>query len=389
MNFFVKKEIFLESLLYSAMVGFFISLNFQTINHQFIYISTELLALYGFFKFHINELKKYSFIKYYTLIILWCIIVTLHSPVIKDSFKGLTHWILPIFLCFGLCAVGNLKDYIVRLIWIPTCLAFILSIILFRFWHNGIDSVQNNTIYNFLYFLNDEWPGKVYTSTINLCLIIFILKFIRNKTYKYSLFIINFVSGALTYDRAFYFSFVLIFLLYFFLERYRITRKLFITSSVSIFSIVVLLAVVLHLFGIDLHYQQRFAVYTYWLPKLLLFPITGVGVELKSLQYIVINYPVPDDLLFIDRGMLYHSHNVFVDIALTQGFIGLMFFLIMLYKMNKEVIQLGGQYRFVTLYMCVAIFSKFMVDDRFDGHNMIVFWFFILSSYIIGKKLIK
>jgi hypothetical protein len=385
----LENQKFVNYLLYTAIVGLFISLNFQTVNHQFIYISCEMIALFGIARINRKWLKSDVFIRYYSFIIVWCIIVTLNSPVIKTSFKGLTHWLLPILLYVGLYSVDDLRERIIKILWVPTLIAFVQSVVLFQYFHYGLESVQNNMLSNFFYFVNDEWPGKVFTSTINLCFIIFALSFIKHKTYRHTIVVINFLSGILTYDRAFFFSSVLVLLLYFFLEKYKPTRKLMITCFLSVIGLIFFMAVSLHLLGIDLHYKERFAVYDYWLPKLLISPIFGTGVELKSLQYILLNYPIPQKLLEIDKGMLYHSHNMFIDIALTQGFVGLFLFILLIYKMNQNVICLNGRYRFTALYVCMAIFTKFMVDDRFDSHNMIVFWFFILSAYVIGQRELK
>lgn len=376
------------------ILAFLIIFPFEMINHSLVYSLMELFFVFAAIN-HFPQFKKIMkdpFFKGYLLIVIWCLIVTVLSPIAKQSFKSTTQWFLPLLMIFPFYTQMNLRSILSRYLWVPSIIVFIQSIVLLIYFKFGIDVIDKYSSLSFLYYLNWEWTGKVYSSTLALCLIVLICACEDNKFKRNVLCIINIIAGLISYDRAFIFSLVILGLTALYLKyHYRISKAVKLGIAVaSILAIILLFFIVEYVLKLDLHVVQRFAVYEYWLPKLLLSPIHGVGVGIPSLQYYLQLYPVPANLLAIDIGMKTHAHNLFLDIALTQGFVGVIVFVsFFIYLIVVAVREKSNPLRYTFVYMVLAIFSKFMVDDRFEAHMMIVFWFFLLSAYMlsINKKL--
>jgi hypothetical protein len=371
------------------ILSFFIVFPFEMVNHSLVYSLMELLVLNSVFfsgtvlKFALRDI----FFRSYLIVILWCLVVTLLSPVPKVSLKGSSEWTLPLLMFLGLYSISDLQNILARYLWIPTLIVLVQSIVLFIYFKFGLAVIDNHNVLRFIYFLNWEWPGKVYSSTISLCLIVLICVCCKNKMTKISLCAINVVAGIISYNRAFVFSLILMALLYLYLNirSEKINR---IKNKLIIFAVIVFIALIFianNLLGINLHIIERVAVYDYWLPKLWLSPFYGIGVGLNSLQYYLKIYPIPGYLFSIDEGMRVHSHNLFIDIALTQGFIGLGVFLWCIGTLIYVTIRSSNaKQRYTFLFMVVAIFSKFMFDDVIEGHKLVVFWFFLIVAYLIS-----
>lgn len=369
-------------------LAFFVWFPFHMVNHTLVYFTMEMFGLYGLLT--IKDKNGYSdvFFKGYLFIICWCAIVTIFSPNLKLSLKCTTQWTLPILMFLGLRNF-DVKIYIRKYIWISIVITLMQSIVLYIYFHYGLPGVFKNDFFGLMYYLNWEWTGKVFSSTIALCLIICALFVIENKRSRNTLIIVNIIAGSISNDRMFFFSLALMIVVYLFI---RFKRLIPFSLSILIvpFGFLVLFIsgyILNYIIGVNLNIMARFAVYAYWLPKLFISPIYGVGVGIPSLHYYLQKFPVPEKLLRVDVGMTSHAHNVFLDIALTQGFVGLAIFIgFLILIIVKSIRNTTNPDRFMVLYMIIAIFSKFMVDDRFDGHNMITFWFFIIISYIISCR---
>lgn len=372
-----------------TILAFFIILPFEMVNHSIVYSLMELFFVFSAIRCYqqFGNVIKDPFFKCYLLVIVWCLIVTLLSPIYKQSLKSSTQWFLPLLMIFPLYTEDNLRAILRRYLWIPTIIVFIQSIVLFIYFKFGIDAIEKYTWLSMLYYLNWEWTGKVYSSTLSLCFIVLIYACIDNKFQRNILCLLNIVSGFLSCDRAFFFSLLILVMLAIYLRnRDRISKLIKISIVLgALFTIILSFLVVEYFLKIDLHVSQRFAVYTYWLPKLLISPIHGVGVGIPSLQYYLQLYPVPQNLLAIDIGMKTHAHNILLDVALTQGFVGAIIFIsIFIYLVSVTLKNKQNPLCNSFIYMVTVIFSKFMVDDRFEAHMMIVFWFFLLSAYILS-----
>ena len=371
------------------ILSFFIVFPFEMVNHSLVYLLLELLVLNAILSSGrmVKQALSDTFFRRYLLIVLWCLIVTLLSPIWKISLKGSSEWVLPLLMFLGLYSINDLKGILARYLWIPTLIVLAQSVVIFIYFKFGVEVIDRYNFLRFMYFINWEWPGKVYSSTISLCLIVLICTCCQNKISKMTLCSINIIAGIISYNRAFVFSLILMVLLYLYLnissdKVNRVKNKLIICAGIILASLVF---IVNSLLGINLHIIERIAVYDYWLPKLWLSPFYGIGVGLNSLQYYLKIYPIPEYLFKIDDGMRVHSHNLFIDLALTQGFIGLVIFLWCIGTLiYSTVCSSSAKLRYTFLFMVVAIFSKFMFDDVFEGHKLAVFWFFLIVGYLIS-----
>jgi O-antigen ligase len=119
------------------------------------------------------------------------------------------------------------------------------------------------------------------------------------------------------------------------------------------------------------------------LPKVLYSPFYGVGLTLK-LQSLFFNakFPVSPQILAVDANVKLHSHNYFLDLTLQAGFIGLILMLNFLYQISRHSYKLNNTYGLSTAFMILAIFMKYMVDDQMEGSRGLIFWFFIVLTYV-------
>lgn len=376
------------------ILAFLLILPFEMVNHSLVYTLMELFFVNAVVRKHqqFRAALRSGFFKGYLLIVIWCLIVTWLSPVAKQSFKSTTQWGLPLLMFFPFYVQAGLRCILRRYLWLPTLIVFVQSIVLFIYFKFGENVINNNNMLHFLYFLNWEWTGKVYSSTIALCLIVLLYACEDNKMLRGILCGINLISGILCYDRAFIFSLLILALSFLYIKiRHKISVLMHLGAVLGALVVIGLCFYLIHnVLQLNLHIVERFAVYDYWLPKLFISPIHGVGVGIPSLQFYLHEYPVPQSLLNIDIGMKTHAHNVLLDIALTQGFVGLFIFVgFMGYLLYKTMQNRTNQFRYTFLFMVVAVFSKFMVDDRFEAHMMIVFWFFLLAAYMLSSREIK
>jgi O-antigen ligase len=91
--------------------------------------------------------------------------------------------------------------------------------------------------------------------------------------------------------------------------------------------------------------------------------------------------------------LLWHAHNTFLDIALQTGVQGLLFFVILLYKMLKhcyrrareEFKPLPGIYLLATFWMVIAFFVRNFSDDFFVDDSALLFWLLSGASLAITR----
>ncbi len=307
------------------------------------------------------------------------------------SLLSLRYWLLPFFVYVALYDY-DILPLIKKYIWIPSIFLFLDDIVLFIYWHsNGASPLIKTHLYQLGYYLMGDIFYKVYTSTVIICILIFIWFYIEKSIYKTSLIILNLISGILSYDRMFIISLLIVILSYIFLEKLKFSLKkmilfLFITSiTISVITLFLILI------GMDLHINDRLGIYSYWLPKVLVSPIIGVGVGKNCLQtFFLTHYPPSAQLLAEHSALQWTSHNFFLDLLLTQGIVGLVIYLLALYKITYTSFQYAIynniKYKFVTFYIIIGIFSKFLVDNSMDDRPILVFWFFIICSYLINKN---
>lgn len=377
-----------------SVVIFFGCIAFIDRTRAITYIAMEVLAIYNIYNGVGKNFAYNRFFLSYGLIMIWAVVVTLLSPIVHTSFTALRYWLLPIIIFAALCDFDILHA-IRRYIWIPSITLLFANVVLFIYWSGGEQLLTTNKIYAFCYYIIGGWTSKIYTSTVVLCLIIFIWCYFESSKYKNLLLIINLVSGLLSYDRMFWFSLAIIMVAYLFVEKYKLSAKKIFGMLFTMIASIIIIALILNYLGMDLHYKERFATYEYWISVVHVSPVYGIGVGRDSLyKFYNTFYPVPSELLARNPFTPYTSHNFFLDLVLTQGFIGLILYLFVLFQINSNSIRCAydSRFKYVTLYTSLAIYTKFLVDNQLDNRKILVFWFFILVSYIVNinyKKIVR
>lgn len=368
---------------------FFVAFPFIDSSGFLSYLPFEVLTFLYINDFFSKKQYRDVFFKYYMLLIIWATIVSILSVDRHLSFIALRYWLIPLFVYVSLVN-SDIRTIFCRYVWFPTILLFIINLVLFMWWFSeGSKSLfVSYPVLSYLLLFSGDWFVKIYTSTVVLCILIaifFILSPSRNRTI---LLLVNLVSAFLSYDRAFWFSLLVIIVLYIMLEKVKMSLRAFIyTVLVGVFALLVL-AVFMYLLKMDLHVKERLATYSYWISMLKISPIYGVGVGRDSLHYYVVNYPIPESILQTNPFTPFTSHNFFLDLILTQGIIGLILFIVFLYKIITASIKQSTnvKFKYMSLYMVIAIFSKFLVDNQFDNRKIFIFCFFILCGYLLSVK---
>lgn len=366
---------------------FFVGFPFIDVVGQMSYLPFEIIAMLYFHSFVVRKGYLDTFFVWYLLVIFWGVIVTLLSVDVHHSFTSLRYWIIPLFLYVSLSYI-NLKQIFSVYIWVATIILLIENVILFLYWSKYAYLFTSYPFLSTALIFIGDWPAKIYTSTLVLCMLVGIYFIIEPSKNKNVLLLTNLISAFLSYDRAFWFCLLFIIILYILLESVGVSFKNLIKWCLISLSLLFMLFIFMYYMKMDLHVKERFATYEYWFSVIHVSPFYGVGVGRDALQYYIANYPVPTKILKINPFTVYTSHNFFIDLLVTQGIIGLIIFILMLYKINAAAIKLNvvPKYKYVTLYMTVAVFSKFLVDNQFDNRKMFVFWFFILLGYCLSRN---
>lgn len=369
------------------MALFFMCVPLVDISGQISYLPFEIISLLYIKDFIADKNYKDDFIIWYSLVFVCGIVVTILSVNPHRSYLSLRYWFIP-FLVYVTLSKINIRKVFSFYIWIPTILFLLENIILFIYWSKFSYLFNEYPILNSIMVSFGDWPAKIYTSTVVLCMIIGIYFLMAKSKNRSALLLVNFISAFLSYDRAFWFSLLLIILFYLMLEKLKLSFSNVIKFICVLIISMVVLSLIMHLIGMDLHYKERFATYEYWLSIVRVSPIYGIGVGRDILYYYVDNYPIPNNILETNPFTKYTSHNFFLDLLVTQGFIGLIIFIIALCKINLSAIRncVNVKYKYVSVYMTIAVFSKFLVDNQFDNRRLAVFWFFIIMGYLCSRR---
>lgn len=366
---------------------FFLSFPLIDAGSTVSYLSFEIIALLYLRDFIAYKQYKDVFFKYYSLVLVWAIVVTLLSVDRHRSFISLRFWVIPLIVYIAIVNM-NIKRLFSYYVWIPTILLLCENIVLFIFWSKFSYLFVEYPVLKQVMVGFGDWFVKIYTSTVVLCILIGVYFFIKPSKNRNILLAVNFISAFLSYDRAFWFSLLLILLIYLMIEKFKLSIINLCKYLVVLIVSLLILAFIMQFIGMDLHYKERFATYSYWLSVVHVSPIYGIGVGRDSLHYYATSYPVPEYIMKINPFTPFTSHNFFLDLLVTQGAVGVILFLMLLYKINVYAIKtnINAEHRYVTLYMTIAIFSKFLVDNQFDNRKIFIFWFFILMGYLCTKQ---
>ncbi len=351
----------------------FLVMPFTNINHVCIYVILELICLYGVINY---SHKKYDevFIKFFIIYFIWCAIVTILSVNFRLSFQSLTSLLIPPLLLFSLVNSRVINKNIHSYLFVLSIMLFILSICMRAYSLSGYHDMW------LFSFVSRVGGGRMTTSTLSLCVIVYTMFFnhnIRNKTVIIGL---NLIAGLVIKDNAFYF----VLLLYGFIYWGLIKREIaFYKLLIGIVIIVITLKFILiNLLHYNLHIAERINIYAYWLGNILYSPFHGVGLglRLESLFYTK-KFLIPYEIYKIDPNIVFHAHNYFLDLWLQIGIIGLVLILLFFYKISLISYKRNKQYGVAVFFMLFVIIMKNMVDDEINGSRGLIYWFFIVLTY--------
>ena len=352
----------------------FLVIPFTNINHVCIYVILELICLYGVVNYSHDKYDK-VFMKYFIIYFIWCTIVTILSVNFILSFQSLTSLLIPPLLLFSLSKAEFLNKSIHRNIMILTILLLFLSICR-RVEYIGV--FNDNFIFN---YGNKIGGGWVTTSTLSLCLIVYTMFFNQNIRNKTIIIVLNIIAGIVVKDSAFYFVLFMFGFLYWGLCIKKIPFYKLVIGIIVI--IVTLKFILINLLHQNLHISERFNIYSYWLDRLSYSPIHGIGLGLKleSLFYTK-KFPIPPEIFNLDKHIALHAHNYFLDTILQGGIISLAFLLLFLYKISKISYTRDAKSGLAVFFMIFVIIMKNMVDDDINGARGLIYWFFIVLTYV-------
>ncbi|MBP9741802.1 MAG: O-antigen ligase family protein [Burkholderiales bacterium] len=371
----VKTQINSQILQIGAMILFAV-IPFVHINHTIIYIFMELIGLYGILSFNKTILYD-TFFMYYLWFFIWCIIVTVLSVNSLLSFKSLTTCIIPLFLLCGL-QDGRILAKVDKLLLLCSLSLCLISFAFFL-------TVRLNIHVMPLYLIDSYGGGRITSSTLSMCIIVYTLFFYKTPNNRYFIIGLNIMSGLIFKDSAFVFTLVVTGFLYWAI----IIRKIAIYQIVI--SIMLLIAIVqfilIHILHYNLHINERLHIYAYWFNKIFYSPIYGVGLGLKlESWFFTTHFPIAPELYKMDTNIALHAHNYLVDLLLQTGFIGLCIMLFFFYKISDAAYKHNEKYGFAVFFMVLVIIMKNLVDDEIDGSRGLIYWLFIIMTYVTVMK---
>ncbi|MDQ5922243.1 MAG: hypothetical protein QG673_2302 [Pseudomonadota bacterium] len=354
-----------------AMVLFTI-IPFVHVNHTIIYICMELICLYGIVNFNKNILND-TFFKYYLWFFIWCIIVTILSAKFLLSFKSMTTCMIPLLLVCGLYDGRVLGKMDILLLLCSLSLLLVSLSFLLITWLK-VDFVLFNLI-------NEYGGGRITSSTLAMCMIVYALFFSSTKTFRNLIIGLNIISGLILKDSAFIFTmFVSGFLYWALVVRKVAIYKIVISVMVIVGVVQFILINVLHY---NLHINERLHIYNYWINKIFYSPIYGVGLGLKLESYFfTTHFPLSSELYKMDTNIALHAHNYFLDLLLQTGFVGLFIMIFLLYKISYAAYEHNSRYGLSVFFMILVIVMKNLVDDEIDGSRGLIYWLFIIITYV-------
>ena len=352
-----------------------LSYPFGNHNHSLIYFLAGIICLFGFF--HRNEVSCYSknFYRVFVFFLIWGAIVTIFSKIPIESFRGLRIEIQLLLFCLGIALIKFNDSGIEKIIRIFVLIS-IINLILF------IGEMM--TFYNVIYW---DWFNYIaglgysflYTSSLCICIIVYSLFFDHNTKRKWILILINCVIAIGMRDNCFILVLIGVMAVYYL----NYIKKISIYNVFIIaFLCIAIVFVALLVFKAKIHFFERMNIYHYWIPKILLSPVIGFGLTLKLLQtYMPSTYHIPNEYIALDPHIALHAHNILIDTILQQGLIGLTLFLWLFYELYKKLRDCRANCN-PFVYMCLVILAKNLVDDQYEGAKTIIFWSFILITYL-------
>lgn len=367
------------------LYAIFFVIPFDLINHSVLYFLLYALSIFGVIKFY--NIRKNLFLKYYGIYIAWSIFVTIFSV---DKILSLRELIAVSSVLFIFLAI---ESYINDMDIVDVRHTFNRLFVYFSFWLFFVLILAKLPFDNqVLHFFNhiSKNGSRLMFSTLSLFCVSYALFFLPKNKIRIIILLFSICSNFIYRDGCFWFILLLVFSLYF-LALIKISiRKLCIILVLLVILLLIAYFVVVDIMQYNLHIYERVLVFRYWMPHLLDSPFYGVGLGLRSISnYYTKMYPVPVSWMDINPFIKLHAHNIFIDLALEIGFIGLGLFSVFLYKTISHAIKHYGYYGYAYASMLVVALGKNSVDDFFEGSKGIMFWLIIIISYLLAGKYAK
>lgn len=374
----MRGKIDIEGFIYIVLGLIFVIIPFDQLNHSMLYFLLYIIALVGIASFNKDYYRDVWF-RYYLMYFGWCIIATLFSYDKILSARQLVAVLSPLFIYIALNElllidsrrfIQTMNNWMIRL--------SILLLVVLIICNLPFDNLLTHL---FIYAAKDG--SRIYLSTVSLSCLVYVLYFSQAKIIKFLTFLVVTISNLFYHDGAFWFILILLLVLYA-IKLYRF--KLIYVFAASLLSILLLSLTfffVTKILHYNLHIQERFLVFEYWLPKLWYSPIYGIGLGLGQLhEFYVKKFPVDPVALQINPFIAFHAHNVFIDMALAIGFVGLFLFLLFLFKTIYTACKNYSYQACSYISILVVVLGKNSVDDLFEGSKALYLWLIIIVVYI-------
>lgn len=123
-------------------------------------------------------------------------------------------------------------------------------------------------------------------------------------------------------------------------------------------------------------FQTRMMIWREGLDKISEYPIAGIGYGRESFKR-----AFPDNPIMIEDKGLWHTHNIFMEIALETGIPGLIIFIWLLYSLTKTIIKgmksMGGFGKVFMTSLFITL-TGFLIRNQFDyiyvDDTALMFW---------------
>ncbi len=123
--------------------------------------------------------------------------------------------------------------------------------------------------------------------------------------------------------------------------------------------------------------QSRMVIWKEGIDKIKVHPLTGIGYGKESFKK-----AFPDNPIMLEDKGLWHTHNIFMEIALEIGIPGLIIFLWLLYSLTKTLIKgmklMAGFGKVFMTSLFIAL-TGFIIRNQFDyiyiDDTALMFWF--------------
>lgn len=239
------------------------------------------------------------------------------------------HWfsdvLVPVLALLGICSCRGLAAKLFK----PCLMVFTWILFL-----TAVGYLFKNQVISYYY------SGVGISSTLALIVIPFWLGLLRNSNVLWRwiatwhvlmLLAVGWISG----NRMFWVVLLVVFLIFIFLYYSLNIKKMFLLGLAGLLLALMPLYFIylgrsgagggFQGFGNMFVHDARFVIWDYWLSLAWKMPWLGIGFGRGVLNYFYGGL-VPSELLAIDRNIVQHGHNIFLDVFVQLGFVGLLIY---------------------------------------------------------------